>query len=259
MQGGKRALHEALPDQRRIGAAGDRAAVVVGQHRHESIRIAHPDGHSKLRRVADEPRVAVVLGRPRLAGRRPVRQGCTHAGSLGEDALEDRVLRRDGFLAQRALPDELVAADTPVAAVEAGRSLAAHGEDRPRVVAGEGAVDPKAAVSERGERARHLERVHRLSAEPDREVGPQAANDPEPARRLGDIARADEPRQLREDAVVGVDRRGLQVDRPEVRAFVVVHWPCGPVEVERHRLRDERRPRRDTFLEGGREHERLER
>ena len=67
---GERPLHEALPDQRREGAAGDRVAVVLGQHRRQLVRVADPDRRDELRRVADEPGVAVVLGRAGLAGDR---------------------------------------------------------------------------------------------------------------------------------------------------------------------------------------------
>ena len=70
----QRLLHERLPDQRRERAAGDRIAVELRRHRDELVRIADPDRRHELRRVADEPRVAVVRRSspscPPRAGRR---------------------------------------------------------------------------------------------------------------------------------------------------------------------------------------------
>ena len=40
----QRLLHERLPDQRRERAALDRLPVELGQHRHELVRVADPDG-----------------------------------------------------------------------------------------------------------------------------------------------------------------------------------------------------------------------
>ena len=40
---GSALLHEALPDQRREGAAGDGVAVELGQHRPQLVRVADPD------------------------------------------------------------------------------------------------------------------------------------------------------------------------------------------------------------------------
>ena len=44
------------------------AAVVLGQHRPQLVGVADPDGGHEVGRVADEPRVAVVLRRAGLAG-----------------------------------------------------------------------------------------------------------------------------------------------------------------------------------------------
>jgi hypothetical protein len=52
---------------------------------------------------------------------------------------------------------------------------ALHREHGARDVAEDRAVDTHAVRRERGERARHLERVHGLGAEPDREVGVETA------------------------------------------------------------------------------------
>ena len=64
----QRLRHERLPDQRRKRAALDRVAVVLGQHRHQLVRVADPDRRHEVGREADEPGVAVVLGRAGLAG-----------------------------------------------------------------------------------------------------------------------------------------------------------------------------------------------
>ena len=61
-------LDELLPDQRGKRSAGDRLAVELGEHRRERVRVADPDRDDELGRVADEPGVAVVVRRPRLAG-----------------------------------------------------------------------------------------------------------------------------------------------------------------------------------------------
>ena len=74
-----------------------------------------------------------------------------------------------------------------------------------------------------------------------------------------DVARPHDRRQLREDRVVGVRDRLVQVDRPEVLALVVVDLPEPAVRVDRDRVRVEHARRRDVVLERGREHERLER
>ena len=159
------------------------------------------------------------------------------------------------------LPRARLQAMTCLSLHRGGRLLVADRDDRARTVPDlvDGAVDAKAAVRERAERARHLERVDSLRAEADREVGPKRARDAEAVRGVHDVVRPDRLCELAEHAVVGMDRRLLEVDRAEVRAFVVGHRPGRPVEEERDRLRHERRAGCDAFLERGREHERLER
>ena len=61
-------LDERLPDQRGQRSAGDRLAVELGEHRRERVRVPDPDRDDELGRVADEPGVAVVVRRARLAG-----------------------------------------------------------------------------------------------------------------------------------------------------------------------------------------------
>src|SRR5581483_6395370 len=137
--------------------------------------------------------------------------------------------------------------------------VAVDGEDRPRMVAEDGAVDTLAAVGEGGVRARHLERVDGLAAEHDREVAAQVAGDAERVRGGGDPRGTDDPGELRVDGVVRRDRRGLQVDGAEVRTLVVVDVPdLAAVEGDRDGLRHERRRWRDPLLQRCREGERLE-
>ena len=70
--------HEVVPDQRREGAARDRLAAELGRHRLGRVRVADPDGDVMLVGEADEPGVAVVLGRAGLARgeRRRSRRAC---------------------------------------------------------------------------------------------------------------------------------------------------------------------------------------
>ena len=160
----------ALPDQRRERAAGDRVAVELRQHRHELVRVADPDRDDELRRVADEPGVAVVLRRPGLAGdRAAVRQLRPLARCPTGRPAGGSTLTISAFVSADHLR------------VACGRVLlAVHGDDHPRAVPDDRPVDALAAVRERRVRARHLERVDRLAAEPDREVALQRARDPEP-------------------------------------------------------------------------------
>ena len=87
-------LHERVPDLRRERPAGDGVAVVLGHHRLQLARVPDPDGDDELRHVADEPRVAVVLGRAGLAGDGPVAERGALARALGHDLLQDRVQDR---------------------------------------------------------------------------------------------------------------------------------------------------------------------
>ena len=59
--------HEVVEDLGREGAAGHRAAGVLGLHRLELVRVAHPDRDRHVVVAAHEPGVAVVLGGAGLA------------------------------------------------------------------------------------------------------------------------------------------------------------------------------------------------
>ena len=114
-------------------------------------------------------------------------------------------------------------------------------------------------MGEGGVGAGELERVDRLRAEADRVEAVELAADPQPARRLGDVLRPDQLRQLRVDGVVRLDRGRLEVDRAEVGVVVVADDPVLVAEVDRLRRGVEARRRRDALAQRGREHERLER
>ena len=100
--------HERLPDQRRERAARDRVRRGTGRHRHELVRVADPDGGDELRRVADEPRVAVVLGRAGLAGDLPAGQRAALPVPYADDALQHVVDDRRLRLGQHRLRDGVV-------------------------------------------------------------------------------------------------------------------------------------------------------
>ena len=95
-----------------------------------------------------------------------------------------------------------------------GLAVALHPETARGRLPSDAAVDPLAAVCERGVGAGHLERVDGLDAEPDREVLVERARDPEPVRHPRDLLRPDERRQLRVDGVVGVRGRVDRSIRP---------------------------------------------
>ena len=74
-----------------IRAAVDRVPVELGHHRHQRVRVADPDRDDELRRVADEPRVAVVLGRAGLAGDLAAGELRRGARAVLHDALQQLV------------------------------------------------------------------------------------------------------------------------------------------------------------------------
>ena len=89
--------HELDPDRQRGHAAGlvvaDRLALVV----------AHPDADGDVGIEADEPRVAVVVGRPGLAAERPAQLARRRAGAALHDAAQEvrhheRRVGADGIL-----------------------------------------------------------------------------------------------------------------------------------------------------------------
>ena len=114
MQVGESALHEALPDQRGERAAGDGFAVVLIGHRPHLIWVADPDRRHQLRRVADEPGVAVVLRRTRLAGRgAPAREHRCLAGPVLDHVLKQRGDQRSVLLRQGLDRPGRVVVDAP--------------------------------------------------------------------------------------------------------------------------------------------------
>ena len=251
-QVGECALHEALPDQSWEGAARDGLAVELVGHRPRLVRVADPNRRHELRCVADEPGVAVVLGRPGLPrGGTPARKRGRLAGPVPDHVLQQRGDDRGVFLRQRLDGPGRVVVDRPPLVV---RDL----DDHARLVAEPPAVDPLTAVGEGRERARHLERVDALGAEPDRKIRQQPAPDPERPGRVRDVLRADELRQLREDGVVRVRSRLLDRDRAEVLVLVVVDLPEPTPGIDRHLLGDEGRARCNALLQRGRKHEGLE-
>ena len=89
----------AVPDQRRVGAAHHRTAVIKFEHRRRRVGVADPDagGHFGGDPAA-EPGVALFLGRAGLAPLfRPagIRRG---PGALGDDRFHDRLLLARPFL-----------------------------------------------------------------------------------------------------------------------------------------------------------------
>ena len=67
-------LVEDAPDVGGESSTGHRRAVVFGEHRLQLVRVPDPHRGRELRRVPDEPRVAVVLGRAGLPRDGTVRQ-----------------------------------------------------------------------------------------------------------------------------------------------------------------------------------------
>jgi hypothetical protein len=112
-------------------------------------------GGDELRCVADEPRVAVVLGRARLPRDRLVRERGRPPRSARDDTLEQlrqeaRVRARKHALSHRVVHVQNLSAGA--------RDL----RDRTWLVSEDLAVDAITAVRERRVRARHLERVDGL-------------------------------------------------------------------------------------------------
>ena len=159
----------------------------LGRHRHELVGVADPDRRDVLRGVADEPRVAEVLGCAGLPGDLAARQRRRLAGPRAHDTLEERVDRVRLCRRQDAMGDD---------AVLLGALADVDRLHDPRLVVEDRAVDPDAAVGERLVRASHLERRRRLGAEADREVAVELARDAERVGGVPHVAGADERRQL---------------------------------------------------------------
>ena len=167
----ERRLHERLPDQRRIRAAGDRIAVELRRHRHELVRVADPD---RRRRAAACSRRTTRRRSSRSCPSCPPpgRSGSAarDAGALRDDALEDRVHGRRRVGAQHALPLRPVAVTCASRTQPVASCRRPRGSRAGRLPVSEPSI-AEAAVRERGVRARHLERVDRLPAEADRRYG----------------------------------------------------------------------------------------
>ena len=156
----------------------------LGQHRRELVGITDPDGRRELWCVADEPRVAEVLGRAGLPRSDTVRQcgrfprpGADHAF---EDARQQRVL---AARQRRMVHGAVVVDELPGSVADACNGA--------RAVAEHAAVDAAPVVCEGRVRTRHLERAHVVGAEPDREIRIEVARDADLMRGLRDVARPD--------------------------------------------------------------------
>ena len=209
----QRVLHEGLPDQRGVGAAGNRVAVVLGLHR----PYRRPDSRPRRRRRDSRCSRRTTRRRSsrsfRSCRRQPARKRRASAGALLDDALEDVVTIAAVRARAARLRDVCVFASiTSPSASGSPRSRAAGWRAGRRSL-----VDPEAAVRKGHVRAGELERVDRLAAETDREVAVELARHPESRRRLRDALRADQLRQLRVDGVVRVDRGRLEVGGAEIR------------------------------------------
>ena len=181
------------PRRRRRGTRS-----VIGM---QLVRVADPDGGHELRGVADEPGVAVVLGRAGLAGDRPpAGQLAPPARAVVTTPSQERVTSAAVFAVSTGLRIGRLLSHTRPSSFRDRRTIA-----RGRLPKDEPSMrrPPSANAAER---AGHLERVDRLGAEPDREVGSERARDAQPLRRPDDRGRADDLRQLRVDRVVGVGR-----------------------------------------------------
>ena len=138
--------------------------VELGQHRHQRCRVADPDGGGELRRVADEPRVAVVLGRAGLPGDRAVRRACARL-PVPERTAFCRIV-----LIDRGLRPSVERVDPASASLNCVLPPCAELLDHARACSEDRAVDAAPPFAKRRIRAGHLERRDRLGAEPDREV-----------------------------------------------------------------------------------------
>ena len=178
--------------------------MILAQHRRQLVRISDPDRGCELRCVPDEPGVAVVFGRPGLPRRGPIGKCRPFTGAGSDDAFEDARKQRVLVARQNGTSDRPVVVDDLSLRIRNAR-------DRPRPVSECRPVHTATLVRERRERARHLERAHRVGAETDREVRIEVACDAHQVCGPRDVCRPDEASQLREDAVVRNDRRRGQV------------------------------------------------
>ena len=251
-QGSQRARHELLPDLGGKRSACDRLAAELGQHRLQLVRVANPHGYHELRRVADEPRVAVVVRRPGLAGDRSIGKRCAYAGARGHDTLQDRSQRSRLGTRQSLACDRRVAMSRP-------RAHILHLENDARVIAEDRTVHAAAVVRDRRVGAGHIQRVDGEGAEADREERVEMAAHTQRVGHRHDVLRLGELCELRVNGVVGVHQPVGQVRAAHVVALVVRDVPVAVACEDRHGLRIERRQRRQALVQRGREHDRLER
>ena len=109
----ERRLHERRPDGRRERAAGHgRQAAGAGQRHRHAVRVllGHQHRGGQLRRVADEPRALVVVGRAGLARRRAAERLRGEAGAVLDD-LRQGVVHGVGDVASRT-PASVVASSS---------------------------------------------------------------------------------------------------------------------------------------------------
>src|ERR671937_222025 len=104
----ERLRHEVVPDPGGNRAPENGRVALDVLHRQLAVWVAHPDAGDKLRHVAAEPGVLVVLRRPRLTRGRPADIG-RRPGSVRDHALERGgdevgVVRRDDAVTRRERP-----------------------------------------------------------------------------------------------------------------------------------------------------------
>ena len=194
-------LHEGLPDPRRERAAGHRLALELGLHRLELLRVADPDRDGVLGRPADEPGVAVVLGRAGLAGHRDVgdlRRACAVPFLTTPWRIVPTLLAMPSSSTRRVLT--LFRAWSPFGSVDrfelavvlaldrADADRAGHRLALAERARAERAVGQLALARERLVGVRHVERRDALleAAERHRPVVRDRRADAHPARELGD-------------------------------------------------------------------------
>ena len=212
-----------MPDQRGEGAAEHRSAVELGRHRDQLVRVADPHGDRVLVIPADEPGVAVVGGRARLAGREFSQRG-GFRGSVLQDSLEHRRLGGGDFGGEHRCGPDLV--DVVVGAVrQPVRSGVDFLDRHGRVVFGQRSADPSSTVGDRLVGVRHVERCDagRQAADRHRRVGRERGGDAHPVSQARDPFRAHFQPDFGVDRVVRVGRRVGQRVGARVVAFVVVY------------------------------------
>ena len=212
-----------------------------------ALGVAHPHCGGQLRRVTDEPRVAVVLGRAGLA-----RQRTADVGTGARAVLHD--------LLEREVHDpRLVPGQGPVSV---GLAVIERGPAGVLDLREDLGVGLHALVGEAQIRVGHLHHRHVLGTEGQRRHRVQAGPDAQGLRGGDHLVGPDGGDELR---VHGVDRVGggvEQVQAPERLVLEVRHLPVAPaIGVRQHDLggTEERRLGRVALVQRLGKHERLER